>query len=223
MRRISQLWVLTAVTLAIYLSVSVANAATPLPIAEFRQICQRATRYAEAASALPKDLLTAISHAESGQWDAQKQAIIAWPWTVTSGGKGRYFPDKQSAIAHVRNLQRKGVRNIDVGCLQVNLRYHPDAFPSLEAAFDPNTNARYAAQFLGKLQRSNKSWSQAIKRYHSAHPSRGDPYHERVLNFWNKKQRTSAEVYRQSVIAAYKQRRAERRRDRGLRLKARSR
>lgn len=223
MRRISQLWVLTAVTLAIYLSVSVANAAAPLPIAEFRQICQRATRHAEAASALPKDLLTAISHAESGQWDAQEQAIIAWPWTVTSGGKGRYFPDKASAIAHVRDLQRKGVRNIDVGCLQVNLRYHPDAFSGLEAAFDPNTNARYAAQFLGKLQRSNKSWSQAIKRYHLTNPSRDDPYHERVLNFWNKKQRTSAEVYRQSVIAAYKQRRAERRRDRGLRLMARSR
>lgn len=223
MRRISQLWVLTAVTLAIYLSASVANAASPLPIAEFRQICQRATQHAEAGSALPKDLLTAISHAESGQWDAQEQAIIAWPWTVTSGGKGRYFPDKKSAIAHVRDLQRQGVRNIDVGCLQVNLRYHPDAFSSLEAAFDPNTNARYAAQFLGKLQRSNKSWTQAIKRYHSANPSHGNPYHKRVLNFWNKKQQTSAEVYRQSVIVAYKQRRAERQRERSLRIMARSR
>ena len=222
MRRISKLWALTALTLAIYLSVSVANAAAPLPIAEFRQICQRATKHAEVSSALPKDLLTAISHAESGQWDAQEQAIIAWPWTVTSGGKGRYFPDKKSAIAHVRDLQRKGVHNIDVGCLQVNLHYHPDAFPSLEAAFDPNTNARYAAQFLGKLQR-NKSWSQAIKRYHSANPRHGDPYHERVLGFWNKNQQTSAEAYRQSVIVAYKKRRAERRRERDIRVMARSR
>jgi len=223
MRRISQLWVLTAVTLAIYLSASVANAAAPLPIAEFRQICQRATQHAEASSALPRDLLTAISHAESGQWDAQEQAIIAWPWTVTSGGKGRYFPDKQAAIAHVRELQRKGVHNIDVGCLQVNLYYHPDAFSNLEEAFDPKTNARYAAQFLGKLQRSNKSWSEAIKRYHSANPSKGNPYHERVLSFWNKKQQTSAEAYRQSVIAAYKQRRAERQRERSLKIMARSR
>jgi soluble lytic murein transglycosylase-like protein len=223
MRRIYQLWVLTAVTLGIYLSISVANAATPLPIAEFRQICQRATQHAESRNALPRDLLTAISHAESGKWDDKEQAIIAWPWTVTSGGTGRYFPDKQSAIDHVRDLQRQGVRNIDVGCMQVNLRYHPDAFSSLEQAFDPNTNALYAAKFLGELQSSNKSWSEAIKRYHSANPRHGDPYHERVLNFWNKTQRTSAEVYRQSVIVAYKQRRAERQRERDLKITARSR
>lgn len=222
MRRIFHHWVPVAIPLAIYLSASVASAATQLPIAEFRQICQRATQQAEARSALPKDLLTAISHAESGKWDDVEQAIIAWPWTVTSGGKGRYFPDKQSAIAHVRDLQRQGIRNIDVGCMQVNLHYHPDAFSSLEAAFDPTTNARYAAQFLSKLQRSNKSWSQAIKRYHSANPSHGNPYHARVLGFWNKSQRTSAEAYRQSVVVAYQQRRAERQRKRGLRLMARS-
>jgi hypothetical protein len=120
MQRLSQLSVVTAVTLALYLSVSVANAASPLPIAEFRQFCQRATQHAEASRALPRDLLAAISFAESGQWDAEKQEIIAWPWTVTSGGKGHYFPDKQAAIAYVRELQRQGVRNIDVGCLQVN-------------------------------------------------------------------------------------------------------
>jgi len=43
-----------------------------------------------------------------------------------------------------------------------------------------------------------------------------------VLSFWNKSQRTSAEAYRQSVVVAYQQRRAERQRKRGLRLMARS-
>lgn len=223
MHRVSHVWVLNAVMLVLFLSVSVASAATQLPIAEFRQFCQRATQHAEASRALPRDLLTSISFAESGQWDAEKQAIIAWPWTVTSGGKGRYFPDKQSAITFVRRLQSKGIRNIDVGCTQVNLRYHPDAFTSLDAAFDPKTNALYAAQFLSKLHRDNKSWSEAIRRYHSADPRRGDLYRQRVLNFWNKTQRTAAEVYRQSVIVAYKQRRAERQRQRNLKIMARSR
>ena len=218
-----QFWVLIAATLAINLSVSVASAATSLPIPEFRHVCQRATQQAEASRALPQDLLTAISFAESGQWDAQEQAIIAWPWTVTSGGEGHFFPDKQTAIAFVRDLQRQGVRNIDVGCLQVNLHYHPDAFANLEEAFDPNANARYAATFLGKLHHDNKSWSEAVRRYHSADPSRGGLYRERVLNFWHKKQRTSAEVYRQSVIIAYRQQRAERRRERNIQRMARSR
>ena len=203
MERLSYLGVLSAVTLALYLSVSVANAATSLPIAEFRQICQRATHNAEASRALPKDLLTAISFAESGQWDTEEQAIIAWSWTVTSGGKGHFFPDKPAAIAFVRELQSKGVRNIDVGCMQVNLHYHPDAFSNLDEAFDPEKNARYAAQFLGKLHQDHKSWSTAIGRYHSADPQRGNPYRERVLGFWNKTERTSAEAYRQSVIVAY--------------------
>ena len=223
MQRLSKLWVFTAVTLAFYLSVTIANAAMPLPIAEFRQFCQRATQHAEASRALPKDLLTAISFAESGQWDTEKQEIFAWPWTVTSGGEGHYFPDKQAAIAFVRNLQRQGVRNLEVGCMQVNLHYHPDAFAGLEEAFDPQTNALYAANFLTRLHHVNKSWSEAIQRYHSADPSRGDPYRERVLNFWNKTQRTSAEAYRQSVIVAYKQRRAERQRERNLKALVRSR
>jgi hypothetical protein len=223
MQRVSHVCVPSALTLALYLSVSVASAATPLPIAEFRQICRSATQHAETSRALPKDLLTAISFTESGQWDAEEQAIIAWPWTVTSGGKGHFFPDKQSAIAFVRGLQREGIRNIDVGCTQVNLHYHPDAFSSLEAAFDPKTNALYAAQFLSKLHRDNKSWSEAIRRYHSADPRRGEPYRERVLNFWSKTQRTAAEVYRQSVIIAYKQRRAERQRERNGKIMARSR
>jgi hypothetical protein len=222
MQRILQLWVLIVATLAIYLPVSMASAATSLPIPEFRHICQRATQHAEAKGALPQDLLTAISFAESGKWDAEEEAIIAWPWTVTSGGKGQYFPTKKSAIAHVRDLQSKGVRNIDVGCMQVNLRYHPDAFDTLEEAFDPNKNARYAAKFLGNLHRDHKSWSEAVRRYHSSDPSRGDSYRERVLNFWHKKQRTSAEVYRQSIIIAYKQQRAERKRERNLKLIARS-
>ena len=201
---------------------SAASAATPLPFPEFRQLCQRATQTAEASRALPSNLLTAISYAEAGKWDPEKQAIIAWPWTVTSGGRGRFFPNKQSAVEHVRSLQDKGVSNIDVGCLQVNLHYHPDAFANLEAAFDPTTNALYAAQFLKRLHRDNKSWAEAIRRYHSATPSRGEPYRARVLNFWHKKKQTTAEAYRQAVIIAYKQRRAERRRESNLKTISRS-
>ena len=55
----------------------------------------------------------------------------------------------------VRKLQRRGVRNIDVGCMQVNLRYHPKAFKSLGQAFDPRANAAYAAGFLRKLRDKN--------------------------------------------------------------------
>jgi len=187
-----------------------ARAAAALPIAEFRHVCQQAIAHAEARRDLPKNLLTAISFVESAQWDAGNQATIAWPWTVTSGGEGHYFPDKQSAVHFVRELQRAGVRNIDVGCMQVNLQFHPDAFASVEDALDPRINALYAARFLEDLHRDNKAWSAAIRRYHSADPRHANPYYQRVLKYWNQSKLAAAEAYRQSVISAYRQRRAER-------------
>lgn len=189
--------------------ITAVGATATLPIAEFRQVCQQAVAHAEARRDVPKDLLTAISYAESGQWDRANRATIAWPWTVTSGGEGHFFPDKQSAVRYVRKLQRAGVRNIDVGCMQINLQYHPDAFASVEDALDPQANALYAARFLEGLHRENHSWWEAIRRYHSADPRHGNPYHQRVVKYWNATKQASAEAYRQSVIDAYRQRRAE--------------
>ncbi|MGE5766359.1 MAG: murein transglycosylase, partial [Bacteroidota bacterium] len=102
-------------------------------------LCREATGRAEARRDLPPHLLTAISQTESGRWHAGRSETLAWPWTVMAEGEGRFLPSKAAAIAEVRRLQARGIRNIDVGCLQVNLHYHPEAFDSLEAAFDPDT------------------------------------------------------------------------------------
>ena len=59
-------------------------------------------------------------------------------------------------MAAVRAMQANGVRSIDVGCGQINLMYHPDAFPNLELAFDPQANAAYAARFLKALSRADR-------------------------------------------------------------------
>ena len=63
-----------------------------------------------------------------------------------------FFPTREAAIAEVRQLRADGMRLIDVGCMQINLHHHPNAFASLEEAFDPLSNARYAAQFLTELR-----------------------------------------------------------------------
>ena len=60
----------------------------------------------------------------------QREAFeaLAWPWTVNQAGKSFYLKSKQEAIAKVKELQAQGHTNIDVGCMQINLAYHPDAF-----------------------------------------------------------------------------------------------
>jgi len=142
--------------------------------------CARATAAIEREMALPPRLLHSISLAGSGRWDKERRAGRAWPWTINAEGNGQYFPTKAEAIAAVRALQARGVRSIDVGCMQVNLFHHPAAFASLEVAFDPVANARYAARFLTELRGQTGSWPRAIAHYHSARPERGGPYWQRV-------------------------------------------
>jgi len=51
--------------------------------------------------------------------------------------------------------------------MQVNLFYHPQAFASVDEAFDPVSNADYAARFLMQLCTESGSWEQATGFYHS--------------------------------------------------------
>lgn len=185
---------------------------------ETRDICPRAIDHAESGLKLPMELMTAISNIESGRWNAENQALYAWPWTVTNGPDGQYFPTKDAAIAHVRKLQSKGIRNIDVGCMQINLRYHPNAFEDLESALDPETNAAYAAELLGDLFRAHKSWGEAIKRYHSANAEFNRPYHDKVVRQWNGARSSAAAEHRRTVIAAHQAQREKWRAERAAQL-----
>ncbi len=147
--------------------------------------CERATSRWERISAVPSGLLRSISMAESGRWSQSDKIVRAWPWTVTSGGPGTYFPTKQAALAEVRRLQSKGVRNIDVGCMQVNLHFHGKHFNSIEDAMDPDINAAYAVKFLTQLRQNADSWNEAAGHYHSRTPSRTEQYRAKVEKFWS--------------------------------------
>lgn len=212
---------LLAAATALFLATLASTAsATPSKAPETHDVCAAAIDRAEAGRNLPHELMTAISRVESGRWDKARKELVAWPWTVTNGPDGQYFPTKEAAIAHVRALQARGISNIDVGCMQVNLHFHPDAFESLDAALDPETNARYAADLLGRLFESRRSWGEAIRHYHSATPKFNRPYHEKVVRQWNAARTVSAEAHRQAVIAAHKAQREKWRAEREAQLAA---
>lgn len=168
-----------------FLVVQSAFAASLQHLEKEAKTCERAIQYQERRTNIPKGLLNAISFAESGRWNASKQAIFAWPWTVTTGGKGHFLPNRADAVAFVKSLQADGVQNIDVGCLQINLKYHPDAFVSIEHAFDPNANSAYAADFLTKRFQVSGSWLKAAGDYHSTTPALNKSYREKVAKIWH--------------------------------------
>jgi hypothetical protein len=171
--------------------------------------CAAIVAAAEERESIPRRLLTAISLAESGRYDEGQGEIVAWPWTINAEGEGRFFATKAAAIAAVKKLRARGVTSIDVGCMQVNLHHHPDAFASLDAAFDPETNAAYAAQFLKQLKDETRSWSQAVAFYHSTQREFSAPYRSKVYKLWAQVRRHDAEAKRQEVLAAYNERRRE--------------
>ena len=136
---------------------------------------------AKRAPSLPDGLMPAISRVESGRLDPGTKRVRAWPWTINVGGTGYFFDNKDQAMSAVRAFPARGVQSIAVGCMQGNLLYHPAAFASLDDAFDPVANARYAARFLLALYGQTRDWNLAAANYHSSNADRGEEYQRRVF------------------------------------------
>ncbi len=133
---------------------------------------------------IPQNLLAAIASTESGRWHDALNMKLPWPWTINAEGKGFYLNSKAEAVAKVRALRAQGITSIDVGCMQVNLKHHPDAFASLEDAFEPAKNVAYAAKFLHSNYKESHSWLTATAAYHSRTPQYGRRYLGHIEKSW---------------------------------------
>lgn len=151
--------------------------------ADTSMACVNATQKMEKVYQIKKHMLTTISNVETGRWNEKHQQKNAWPWTVNAQGKGMFFDTKAQAVKEVKRLQANGVKSIDVGCMQINLAYHPDAFDNVEEAFDPQTNAEYGAKFLKNLyENNNRDWIKAAMAYHSSVPTKALKYKKKIVS-----------------------------------------
>ncbi|MBW8310234.1 MAG: lytic transglycosylase domain-containing protein [Candidatus Paracaedibacteraceae bacterium] len=146
-------------------------------------MCEAYIHRYEQQHGIPHNLLRAISRIESGR-KINGQGVVAWPWTINANGKPYVFNTKIEAIAKVKELRAQGITSIDVGCMQINLKHHPNAFPSLEAAFDPPTNINYGARFLKEKMDTQGNWQKAVAHYHSASAVYNQPYKNKVMAMW---------------------------------------
>jgi hypothetical protein len=147
-------------------------------------VCGLIADQMERAEDIPPGLLHAVALAESGRWQVGEGFSRAWPWTVRSGPDSFYLPSKEAALGKVRELLAAGRSNIDVGCMQINLGYHAEAFASLEETFDPVANVAYGVRLLKELREQTRSWARATGRYHNADRDRGQAYRARVYRLW---------------------------------------
>ncbi len=147
-------------------------------------VCERAIAAASASHQLPAGLLNAIATVESGRLDPRTGTLKPWPWTIDANGAGSMYDSAPSAVQAAAAFEAAGITSLDIGCLQVNLAQHPDAFQSLAQAFDPAANAEYAAAFLNSLEQKFGNWPQAVAAYHSQTPALGQPYAAKVYAAW---------------------------------------
>ena len=95
---------------------------------------------------IPAGLMSRLAQVESGRPVPGKSVWRPWPWTIDADGAAIVFATKAQAVTWAELAPRHKVKFLDVGCLQVNLQYHPSAFADLDQAFDPwaNTELRRA-------------------------------------------------------------------------------
>lgn len=144
---------------------------------EGAETCDRVAHIAANETGVPVNVLLAITRTETGRSRSGK--LAPWPWTVNMEGKGVWFDSYQEALNYVTSHHKAGARSFDVGCFQLNYRWHGQHFTDIEHMFDPTANARYAADFLSRLYAETNNWDEAAAAYHSRTPKYADKYKAR--------------------------------------------
>lgn len=177
------------------------------------QESRKCSRYFDAYEnqyVLPSKLLKAVALQESGRWNKHTKERAPWPWAANISGKAYYFKNKREAVATIKRAVKRGYRQIDIGCMQINWKYHKAEFNhSVEKMFEPQYNVRYSAKLLRKHYDSKKSWRTAISAYHSgmsAYKSRrGKHYTRKILTRWHKEVNKVIQQNKQKTKTASRQ------------------
>ncbi len=152
--------------------------------------CENVIKTIEDYTDIPKNLLIGIGKTESGRILKNNKHTI-WPWTVNHAGKSIFFDNKKQMQKYVLKSVEMKDFNLDVGCMQINIKWHKNNFKKISDMFAVEPNVSYAASFLLQLKNQHGSWDEAIKHYHSSDPDKNKPYLIKVNQFWkNKKNKT---------------------------------
>ena len=128
---------------------------------------------------IPPGLLYSIAMVESQLLVAQG-TVRPWPWTLNTSGKAHRFGTSTETVEAIKKLRNSGVRNIDVGLMQVNMIYHGHRFNSYSEHVNPYTNIDVAATILVAEKIECGDWWCAVGRYHSRKKVNSERYINKV-------------------------------------------
>ena len=129
---------------------------------------------------IPPLLLYAIASVESATPLADR-TIKPWPWTLSINAAPYYYATQAEALAALHWARQRPVKQLGIGLMQIEWRYHRRRLPDLASALDPAFNLRTGAAILHtEYRNAGGNWDLAVKRYHSRTPHRQQGYVKRV-------------------------------------------
>ena len=142
------------------------------------ETCDHAALASAKKFGVPPQVMLAITRVETGRHDEGE--LRPWPWSVNNNGTSHWFADQDEAARFVIGEVEKGRTNIDLGCFQLNLRWHGMNFATVEDMLDPRENATYAARYLAEQHQKHGNWVDAVAAYHSSDPRLAEIYIQKV-------------------------------------------
>ncbi len=142
--------------------------------------CLNAIKLFERKYDIPKNFLYLISLVESGKYDKNSKRLQPWPWTANINGESRFFSTKNELIKALKIHIANGKENIDIGCNQINYKYHKHNFSNIEQMVSPYHNVGYSAYYLASNYQKTNNWQDAIAMYHSKNPLHSSKYIRKI-------------------------------------------
>lgn len=125
------------------------------------QVCEREMVRAAQANDIPLNVLYAVGLTETGRKGTLN------PFDMNVDGRAVASASLSEALTKFAAERASGAQLIDIGCMQINHRWHGANFRSVADMFDPAQNVRYAANFLKELRAREGTWTLAVARYNA--------------------------------------------------------
>jgi hypothetical protein len=123
--------------------------------------CEREMTKVAQESGIPLNILFSVALTETGHRGALN------PFDLNVDGRTIRSATLAEAMKRLTEERALGAKLIDVGCMQINIRWHGAQFRSIEEMFDSARNVAYAAAFLMRLKARYGTWTLAVARYNA--------------------------------------------------------
>lgn len=141
-------------------------------------LCREAALRAAERHDVPREMMLAITLTETRRRKFGETG--PWPWTLNIEGKGFWFERRDAALDKAREALAAGRRSMDLGCFQINYRWHGEHFASLDDMLEPRIGGDYAARLLRSLYDETGDWMRAAGYYHSRTPKHATRYRKLI-------------------------------------------